>query len=126
MNILKRICPICAVVSLTWVTMLAFKWQGYRVDDELLAILMGGSAVGISYVLGTRITVHGGSAKWWKFVAIPIGFAAMYALLQFAWGYAFAAMLAYGIVWVFFRNASAPPDGARIDAITKELDNCCD
>jgi hypothetical protein len=125
MNMIKKICPICALVSLTWIMMFAMKVSGHVVSNELLAMLMGGSVVGISYVLGTRMqTQH---PKLWKLIAIPLGFAAMYALLSFAWLYAAFAVAAYAGTWFVFRNiAMATPDTHRINDITKALDNCCD
>ncbi len=128
MNILKKICPICALVALTWVTMLAFKWQGYEVNNELLAMLMGGSVVGISSVLGTHLnTTSRKSSMLWKLVAIPVGFVVMYALLQFAWSYFAGALVAYVVAWAFFKSTStASSHPEYLEDITKELDNCCE
>lgn len=124
MKILKKICPICALVSLIWLAMLIGKWLGYNVNDDLLAMLMGGSAVGISYVLANRLENR---VMAWKFISIPIALAAMYALLHFAWGYFLLAMIGYLIVWAGFRGAEAGVvrvGGGEVD-IKKELNNCC-
>ena len=125
MRWLKKICPICALVSLIWLTMLGFKWFGYNVSNELLAMLMGGSAVGISYTLANKLNRR---MTVWKLVAIPIAVAGMYALFHFAWGYFLLAALAYLIAWFSFRNIGAKAlvqsnEGA-VD-INKELKNCC-
>ncbi|MEK7579205.1 MAG: hypothetical protein AAB460_01585 [Patescibacteria group bacterium] len=128
MTLLKKICPICALVSLTWMTMLTFKGLGYDIDDALLAMLMGGSVVGISYVLGARTNLTSRVAlMYWKLVAIPTGFAVMYALLQFAWGYFAGALVAYSVAWWLFKSAStAPRRSLYMEGITKELNNCCE
>lgn len=130
MAFLRTICPVCALVLLTWLSMLVFKGLGYDVNDELLAMLMGGSVVGISYVLGARLpsASHRPSVgRYWKLVAIPIGFSAMYALLSFAWGYAVLALVVYAAAWMLFRaGQAAPTSGKNLKDITKALDNCCD
>jgi len=126
MNLLKKICPICALVFITWVTMLGFRWQGYDVNGELIALLMGGSVVGISYLLGTRMNIPSRRGTMWKLVAIPIGFAAMYALLQFAWGYFMVAFITYALAYVFFKVSVVSADQEYVRDITKELDNCCE
>lgn len=125
MAFIRKVCPVCALVALTWLTMLSLKLLGYDVNDELLAMLMGGSVVGITYVLGGRMNAK--SPKLWKLVAIPIGFAAMYALLSFSWGYAVLAFGMYAAAWTFFRGtAVAPHHGRDLGNITKALDNCCE
>ena len=127
MTLLRKVCPVCALVALSWLTMLSFKWMGYDVNDELMAMLMGGSIVGVSYVLGTRMLLAPATAVYWKLIAIPIGFALMYALLSFVWGYVLLAAAAYAAAWVFFRSVSAAPAGNReFKDISKALDNCCD
>jgi len=46
----KKICAICAAVSLTWMALLLAKFFGYAVDDIIIAILMGESITGIMYL----------------------------------------------------------------------------
>ena len=125
MTFIRKICLVCALVALTWLTMLSLKLLGYDVNDELLAMLMGGSVVGITYVLSGRMKTA--SPKSWKLVAIPVGFAAMYALLSFSWGYAALALGAYAAAWAFFRGTvAASHRGRDLGNITKALDNCCE
>ncbi len=116
------------MVAVTWIVMFAFKLFGYAVNDELLAMLMGGSAVGISYTLSTRLrpVFRTPVSMYWKLVAIPLGFAAMYAALQFAWGYAAGAAAAYALAWAGFNGMFAVQKTERhSEDITKALDNCC-
>ncbi|HEY4518062.1 MAG TPA: hypothetical protein VJG48_00370, partial [Candidatus Paceibacterota bacterium] len=61
-NFVRRICPICALVSSAWVILLVLRYFGYNVNESLIALLMGGSAVGISYVLAGKL--GGKAAKW--------------------------------------------------------------
>ena len=91
-------------------------------------MLMGGSAVGVSYALGTRLKTSSRSVSMvWKFIAIPLGFSAMYALLRFSWGYAVAATIVFVLAWVLFHGVSArKKDERRVDDISKALDACCE
>ncbi|MBI2672580.1 hypothetical protein HYX16_06620 [Candidatus Woesearchaeota archaeon] len=51
----QKICALCAAVSLTWLTLLALNFFGYKIDSLILAILMGESVTGIAYLLDKRI-----------------------------------------------------------------------
>ncbi len=129
MTFLKKICPVCAIVVATWLVMFAFKLLGYDVNDELLAMLMGGSAVGISYTLSTRLrpVFRTSMTVYWKLVAIPLGFAAMYAALQFAWWYVAGAAAMYALAWAAFNGMFTVQKNERHSGdVTKALDNCCD
>ncbi|MBX4205222.1 MAG: hypothetical protein KW788_03510 [Candidatus Doudnabacteria bacterium] len=52
---LKKICPICAVVVITWTAMLIWMWTGHNVDKTILAILMGMSAGAIGTKYGQNM-----------------------------------------------------------------------
>ncbi len=127
---LKKICPICALVSLVWLTMLIGKWFGYNVNGDLLAMLMGGSAVGISYALAHKLSAR---IMAWKSISIPIAFAAMYALFHFAWIYFGLLAGGYVVTWWLFggidpvrgREGSQRPSVSNGIDINKELKNCC-
>ncbi|MEK7586642.1 MAG: hypothetical protein AAB453_02110 [Patescibacteria group bacterium] len=125
MKILKKICPVCALISLFWLTLLTIKWLGYDVNNELLAMLMGGSAVGISYTLANKLNSR---TMVWKLIAIPISLAGMYALLNFNWGYFLLAVMSYLTTWWLFKNAVVGSTGesnkSEMD-IKNKLKNCC-
>ncbi len=127
MMLLKKICPICAIVSLSWAMLLALKALGYAVDEPLIAMLMGGSVVGVSFALGKRWDERV-SQKHWKLVSIPAGFAFMYALLAFSWGFVLLALAAYAVAWMFFENKSVNRNLSkkRENNIASALDRCCD
>ncbi|MFA6536729.1 MAG: hypothetical protein WC250_02410 [Candidatus Paceibacterota bacterium] len=123
MQILKKICPICALVSLTWLTLLFLKGFDYPVSEPFIAMLMGGSAVGISYTLSRKISDR---EMWWKLISIPFGFAAMIALLNFAWLYFGLAIVGYLLLWFGFKGRSdvQVTRESRQD-IEEKLKNCC-
>ena len=126
MNIFKNICPICALVGGTWIVLLTLRFAGYDVGESFIALLMGGSVVGISYTLVKHI--QRGRAMPWKLAAIPIGFAAAWALLHFAWVFFTLASLAYGLLFAAMQKRNEPEGPGKENPIdiTKELEDCCD
>ena len=51
-----KVCALCAAVSTTWLGLLAMKLSGFDVDLLIIGILMGGSAVGIMYLLEKKMS----------------------------------------------------------------------
>ncbi len=125
MNTLKNICPICVLVGGTWIVLLTLRFLGYDVNETFIALLMGGSVVGISYTLGKRMLRQ--RSVVWKLLSIPLGFAAAWALLYFAWGYVALALLTYVPLWTIMRGAAeaATRKKGTVD-VEKELEDCCD
>lgn len=117
------VCPICAGVAGTWGWMLIGHYAGYAVDMTAMALLMGGSPVGIAYVLEKRLPA-GRSPIWWKFLAIPAGFAAMYGLLMAEIFWIIGGAIAwFTVAAVFFRKTGG--DNERVGQFEKGLENCC-
>lgn len=117
------VCPICAGVAGTWGWMLVAHYAGYAVDVTVLGLLMGGSPVGIAYVLEKKLPA-GRSPLWWKFFAIPSGFAAMYGLLTGDVLWIIGGAIAWGIVTtLFFRKTGG--NNERVSKMEKSLEDCC-
>ena len=112
-----KICPICAGVSGTWVWILGSRFFGYEVDLMILAILMGGSVVGLSSKLD----------KNWKILLTPLGFIVVYNLLLENWTALFASFTLFLLMLFLFLPSSKRLNSDR-DA-TKELrqkmKKCC-
>jgi len=126
MEIIKKICPICVLVSGTWLTLLILKWFGYPVSESFLAMLMGGSVVGVSFTLEKKIK---GPVMLWKLLTIPLGFGLMFALISFSWGSFVAQTLAYFLFWFLFRGGPngevRKSDSSQGSEINNQLKNCC-
>jgi len=98
---------------------------------------MGGSAVGISYVLtsklGRETATSGLTAKYWKLVSIPIGFLAMWLLLHYMIDWFVLTAIAYLGLFIAFRGrtfvgsqgSTSGADNNKIKKIEHELENCC-
>lgn len=119
------VCPVCVGVAGTWGWMFVAHAAGYAVDMTVVALLMGGTPVGIAYVLEKKLP-EGRLTAWWKLLAIPAGIALMYGLLsvRILWisGGAAAWLV---IAAAFFRTASGGGGGDRVRRFEKGLDHCC-
>lgn len=51
----KEFCVLCATISLTWISLLILHWNGLFDNPSLIALLMGGSIVGIYYLVERRV-----------------------------------------------------------------------
>lgn len=118
------ICPICAGVAGTWGWMLAVHYAGFAVDVTVLGLLMGGSPVGIAYVLEKHLPA-GRSPIWWKFLAIPAGFAAMYGLLTSSILWIIGGAVVWGVVAALFFRKTGDGNGAQVSRMEKSLEDCC-
>lgn len=117
------VCPICVGVAGTWGWMLIAHYAGYAIDVTVLGLLMGGSPVGIAYVLEKKLP-EGRSPIWWKFLAIPAGFAAMYGLLTADVLWIVGGAIAWGIVAVLF-FCKTGGSNENVSKMEKSLENCC-
>lgn len=117
------VCPVCVGVAGTWGLMLVGHYAGYAVDAAVLGLLMGGSPVGIAYVLEKKLP-EGRSPLWWKSLAIPSGFAAMYGLLTADVLWIVGGAIVWGVVAALsFRKTGG--NNERVGTMEKSLEQCC-
>lgn len=116
-----EICPICAGVFLTWFWLLILKFLNYNFDFLILALLMGGSAVGIAYKLGENIKSDK-KLFLWKLISIPFGFLAFYNLIYFHWLW-FILILFLNTILFFLLKDNL--NNQKVEDIEKKLKNCC-
>ena len=124
-----KICPICAGTSLSWFWMLAGMLTNQLpvISYQLpVAILMGGSVVGIAYQLEKHLPSNR-SPLLWKVIFVPLGFAAVYAITNFLWGAFFPlAVLAVTTALMFlYYPLRAGTENKKVGQIEKEMENCC-
>ena len=148
-----KICPICAGVSGTWGWMLGAKFLGYEIDMIVLAMLMGGSVVGIAYRLEKRLPA-GRSPLLWKTFFISFGFVAVYSAISLVmgestlgllapkhfegsnplWWFVLTAAITTLIIWAFgytreprSRAMSLPrtKNNKAVEELEKKMKKCC-
>ena len=121
------ICPICAGVAGTWAWMLIARYMGVSFDPSMLPILLGGSVVGLIFWSEPHLPAQRSPALW-KSLAIPLGFAAAYALHDEHWGLlaaALVAMAAATIVFFFKSESVRATDPESIERLKKQMEHCC-
>lgn len=82
----KKICAICAAVSLTWLGLLFLWLAGLNIDPLIIAILMGQSIVGIMYK-AEEYFKQKKLKKFWlvRILIITLGTLFVYLLLKKIW-----------------------------------------
>lgn len=121
------LCPICAGVAGTWVWMLLVRHLGGGIDTSMLPLLMGGSVVGIAYQLD-RFLPAGRSPMLWKAVSIPLGFGAMFALLEGRWSLLIVTAIVLGatVIVFFYRGEPARTySDATVEKLEDQMKQCC-
>jgi len=122
----KRICPICAGVSGTWLLLLVARAAGLSVDSALIGILMGGSVVGIGYQTEKYLSPSR-SPLAWKVWFMTAGFALVYGVVKESF-----LFLAIGTAFVvcsipvfFGRRPTSAQESDAAKRIQEKLKNCC-
>ena len=120
------VCPICAGVAGTWLWMLAARLAGFAFDAAMLAILVGGSVVGVAYQLEKHLP-RGRSPLLWKTLFLPIGFVAAYGLVIPHWSVlATAAVVLLLLTAVFFMpRRDSQDNSAAVEKLETEMKKCC-
>lgn len=133
----RKICAICAAVSLTWLGLFLLWLAGLKIDLLLIGILMGGSVVGIMYAAEGYFKQR----KWRRFwllriLIIIFGFGLVYSLLSKEWSVVilFLALILMGTPVILSiartngRKESARGGKAKNKAsleLEKLLEDCC-
>ncbi len=121
------VCPICAGVSGTWLWMLVLKLLGYPIDVVILAMLLGGSVVGIAYQIDKRLPNNNLSLLW-KVLFIPLGFVAAYSLV-YSWWLTFGVMIFILVILalIFLKSSGdkSGPSSKRVSELEEKMKQCC-
>jgi len=120
------VCPICVGVASTWLWMLIGRSYGYAVDATMLSMLLGGSVVGIAYLLEKRLP-QGRSPSLWKALFIPLGFVAAYGLVESHWILFSVMAVALVLLAVFFlaRPAVSEAPSEAVEELKRKMQQCC-
>lgn len=121
-----KICPICAGVSLTWIGMLIAREFGYSIDPSILAMLIGGSVVGIAYQMEKKLPANR-SPLLWKSLFITSGFVISYGLVYAGWAVVIGALVwTLLLTYAFFRRfRSSAASSKKVEELKKKMEQCC-
>ena len=118
-------CPICVGVSITWLWMLVRYHTGMAIDPAVLALLMGGTVVGLAYRAESRLN-PARNRLLWKVLFIPLGFFGMFSLIKAEWLIAGGSALALALIFfAFATRAKEHPPEQRVEEIEEKLKQCC-
>ena len=121
-----RFCPICVGVGATWLWMIVARELGHPIDPTMLALLLGGSVVGMAN-LTERHLAKGRSPLVWKALFIPTGLIAAYFLAAPLWVPFIVSGLALVLlsgIFLYSPAASGGPNDA-VEDLKKRMQQCC-
>ena len=126
-----KICPICVGVSGTWIWILAGIYLNLLDAGSwelVVAMLAGGSVVGIAYRLEEGIPAE--RRLIWKILFIPSGFIAAYNLILFSWMFfGVSVAVAFLLVLIFGRKFKSKKSKdeilGKVSYLEERMKNCC-
>lgn len=121
-----RVCPICAGVSGTWLWMLAAYFSGYKIDSVILAILMGGTVVGLAYQIEKRLPAEKSPLPF-KILFIPTGFIATHGLISRQWIVFIASLLFLLLLSLIFLlpRKNTEIKNKKVAELEQKMKSCC-
>lgn len=135
----KKICAICAAVSLTWLSLLILWLAGFNIDPLVIAVLMGQSIVGIMYQTEEYFEQKK-LKKFWlvRILIITLGTLSVYLLLKKIW-FSFLVVVLISLVlalilWLVILKGKGKKEkiektnkafGNAVSDLEKKLEDCC-
>jgi len=115
-----RACALCAAVSLSWIALLARFYLGYTGDPLLIGILMGGSVVGVLYLLGEKLPerLHLFKLPFFLTLIVSVYFTLTKTIF-------FDSALVVGIIWLSAFVLYVGRNKEGIKAFSQKIIECC-
>lgn len=126
-----KICPVCVAVSLTWFLISAGIAAGLLESENwrlIVAIAMGGTAVGIAFQAEKRFGWH---SPMIKFIIIVIGFVLAYLAVSNInlWTLTAEAIIILALGYLFFvfgvGGGTNAPDSKKLKELEEKMKDCC-
>ncbi len=116
----KKFCAICGAVVITWLTLLILYFIGLFDDRTILALLIGGSVIGIFYLWENK-------AKEEKLVfrlplILTLFLLAYFVLMK---EIIFESLIFIAIIWVFFLIIYSYRRNKNFNSFVKKIIECC-
>lgn len=118
-------CVICASISLTWISLLILFYLGFYKDAILIALLMGGSIVGVFYFLESLVEKT--KKKQLKLFKLPFLLTLIFVayLIISPSSLDVLVIVFLGILWMLFLLVFLYKKNKRLKRITNKLIECC-
>ncbi len=123
----KSVCPICIGVAGTWLWMAIARHLDGAFDTSMLPILLGGTVVGLAYLLEGRLPA-GRSALLWKTLFLPAGFVAAWAFTALHWIVLAASIAVLALLTLAFMTApraARAKDSTVVEKLERQMKECC-
>ena len=124
-----KLCPICAGVAGTWLWMMTAAYRGYAVDMRVVALMMGGTVVGLAGELEKRIKFR--YPLVWKSVFVIGGFWTAFLLQVGRLDLVGLSALSLAVFTYLFsklnlheHNAPAS-ENKELSELEKKIEDCC-
>ena len=116
-----KVCALCASVSSTWILLLILMWSGSSVDPLLIGVLMGGSVVGLMYLLEEKVPKR---YLVFKFPFVLTLFALVYLVLS---NHLFSpsAYVVLLFFWIVFVTFFLYRGDKSLSGVVKKIVECC-
>lgn len=115
-----EVCAMCGAVATTWIGLLVMYYSGIETDPRLIGILMGGSVVGLGYLLEEKLPKKYGL---YKFPFIVTLFVIAYVLV--GGGISFGVFGVLLVMWAFFGFLFGVRENNTFKKIVNHIIECC-
>jgi hypothetical protein len=129
----NNICPICVGVSSLWLLLTVGIVWGFLSPDQFIvpiALLMGGSVVGIAYLGEKKFRWASDNQKFWKAIVIIVGMTLAYILVSniSKTTLFIELIMMFYLAYLFFiktPNLQHENTSKHVEEIEKQMEQCC-
>lgn len=115
-----RVCALCAAIATSWIILVVLFYLGTPVDPTLVGILMGGSVVGIMYLLEQKLPAD--------FIIFKLSFfltLVTIAYLVLEKSVAYQGLIILAVIWAFSFVVYVNRNTGKFRSIGRKIIECC-
>ena len=115
-----KICALCGAVSVTWIVLLVMFYAGIFSDTILLGILIGGSVVGVMYLLEQKLPER------FQIFKLPFFFTLVFVVyFVIVRGFSFDVIVFSVLLWIFTIVIYAGRNTTKLKTLGRKIIECC-
>ena len=115
-----RVCALCAATATSWIVLVVLFYLGTPVDPTLVGILMGGSVVGIMYLLEQKLSADYIIFKLSFFLTLVT---TVYFILEKS--VAYQGLIILAVIWAISFVIYINRNTGKFKSIGKRIIECC-
>jgi len=116
---LKKICVICASITLVWVLLLTLYFLNIFADKIIIAILMGQTSLGIFYLWEKKVK------KKTKIFGLPLLLTFIFTIYSILESFNFNSLIFMIVLWFFFFIVYLFRTNKKLKTFSTKLIECC-